>query len=53
MKVEVICKDNRLAEILNIKPLSYKKSLDKAFAKVKSNRNFRFYGSTSFWMFHR
>ena len=38
MKVEVICKDNRLAEILNIKPLSYKKSLDKAFAKVKSNQ---------------
>lgn len=38
MKVEVICEDNRLAEILNIKPLSYQESLDKAFAKVKSNQ---------------
>jgi len=38
MKVEVICEDNRLAEILNIIPLSYKESLDKAFAKVNSNQ---------------
>lgn len=38
MKVEVICKDNRLAKILNIRPLSYKESLDKAFLKIQNNQ---------------
>lgn len=38
MKVEVICKNNRLSEILNIKPLSYKECLDKAFVKIESNQ---------------
>jgi uncharacterized protein YbjT (DUF2867 family) len=38
MKVEVICKDNRLSELLNIQPLSYIESLDKAFLKIESNQ---------------
>jgi len=38
MKVEVICEDNRLANILNIKPLSYEECLIKAFTKVKNNQ---------------
>lgn len=38
MKVEVICKDNRLSEILNIKTLSYRESLDKAFLKIENNQ---------------
>jgi uncharacterized protein YbjT (DUF2867 family) len=38
MKVEVICKDNRLTEILNVNPLSYRESLDKAFLKIESNQ---------------
>ncbi len=37
MKVEVICSDNRLSEILNISTQSYKESLDKAFVKIKNN----------------
>ena len=38
MKVEVVCKDNRLSEILNVQPLSYRESLDKAFLKIESNQ---------------
>ncbi len=38
MKVEVVCRDNKLAKILNLKPLSYRESLDKAFAKIQSNQ---------------
>ena len=38
MKVEVVCKDNRLTEILNVNPLSYRESLDKAFLKIESNQ---------------
>ncbi|MGR7813163.1 SDR family oxidoreductase [Lacinutrix undariae] len=38
MKVEVICENNDLAEILNIKPLSYRASLDRAFVKIESNQ---------------
>lgn len=37
MKVEVICRDNELSEILGIKPISYKESLEKAFKKIESN----------------
>ena len=37
MKVEVICRDNEINKILGIKPLSYKESLKKAFAKIESN----------------
>jgi len=38
MKVEVVCENNRLPEILNIKPLSYRESLDKAFLKIENNQ---------------
>ena len=38
MKVEVVCENNKLSEILNIKPLSYSDSLKKAFIKVDSNQ---------------
>ncbi len=38
MKVEVVCENNRLSEILNIKPLSYRESLDKAFLKIENNQ---------------
>ncbi len=37
MKVEAICKDNHLFEILNIMPLSYQESLKKAFTKIENN----------------
>lgn len=37
MKVEVICRDTEINNILGIKPLSYKESLKKAFAKIESN----------------
>ncbi|WP_291870793.1 SDR family oxidoreductase [Maribacter sp.] len=37
MKVEVICENNHLSEILKITPLSYRECLDKAFVKIASN----------------
>jgi len=37
MKIEVICRENNLSEILNIEPLSYKEALSKAFLKIESN----------------
>ena len=37
MKIEVICRVQKLQEILNIKPLSYKSSLLKAFSKISNN----------------
>ena len=37
MKVEVVCRDNRLNEILDINPISYQQALQKAFSKIKSN----------------
>jgi len=37
MKVEVVCKDNRLNQILGISPLSYMESLNQAFSKIESN----------------
>ena len=38
MKVEVVCRDNKLSEILNIQPLSYREALDKAFVKIQNNQ---------------
>ncbi len=38
MKVEVICKNNNISKILNIQPLTYKESLDKAFVKIESKQ---------------
>lgn len=37
MKIEVICRDNRLNTILGITPLSYKESLKRAFSKIENN----------------
>ena len=38
MKVEVICRNNRLNSILDITPLSYEDSLKNAFTKIESNQ---------------
>lgn len=37
MKVEVICKDNQLQRILNIKPISYTDAIKLAFKKIEQN----------------
>jgi len=37
MKVEVVCRDNRLNTILGINPQSYKYALKKAFTKIENN----------------
>jgi len=37
MKIEVVCRDNRLNTILGITPLSYKNALKRAFNKIESN----------------
>jgi uncharacterized protein YbjT (DUF2867 family) len=37
MKIEVVCRDTRINEILNITPLSYEESLKNAFSKIESN----------------
>jgi uncharacterized protein YbjT (DUF2867 family) len=37
MKIEVVCRDNRLAELLEIKPLSYRDSLKRAFSRIENN----------------
>ncbi len=37
MKVEVVCRDTRINELLEVTPSSYQKSLEFAFAKIKSN----------------
>lgn len=37
MKVEVVCRDSRINELLSIQPISYQKSLELAFARIKNN----------------
>lgn len=37
MKIEVVCRDNRLNSILGIEPISYKQALKKAFTKIETN----------------
>ena len=37
MKVEVVCRDNRLNNILGIQPISYAEALEKAFTKIQNN----------------
>lgn len=37
MRMEVICKDNRLRDILNIKPISYVDAIQLAFLKIEQN----------------
>jgi len=38
MKVEVICRDNTIAYILDVQPMSYMASLDRAFLKIENNQ---------------
>jgi len=38
MKVEVVSKDNNLQELLNIKPISFKESIQMAFDKIEQNQ---------------
>lgn len=37
MKVEVVCRNNTINEILEIKPISYEAALKNAFAKIETN----------------
>jgi len=37
MKVEVVCRDNQINNILEIKPISYKEAIKKAFKKIEQN----------------
>ena len=37
MKVEVVCKDNRINDLLNVKPISYKQALDRALIKINED----------------
>lgn len=37
MKMEVVAKDNKLQEILNIQPISYEEAIKKAFIKIEQN----------------
>jgi len=37
MKTEVICKNNKLEEILQVKPITYERALKNAFIKIKQN----------------
>lgn len=38
MKVEVICKENNLKDLLSIEPLSYKEAVREAFEKIEMNQ---------------
>ncbi|NNM15559.1 MAG: SDR family oxidoreductase, partial [Bacteroidia bacterium] len=38
MKVEVICRNSTINELLNIKPISYSQALKIAFSKIESNQ---------------
>ncbi|PSR11966.1 MAG: DUF2867 domain-containing protein [Bacteroidetes bacterium] len=37
MKVEVICRDNRINKLLDIEPVGYQESIRRAFVKIESN----------------
>lgn len=37
MKMDVVCKDNRLKELLEIEPLSYRKAIELAFERIEQN----------------
>ena len=37
MKIEVICRDSKINDILKIEPISYLTALEKAFAKIENN----------------
>lgn len=37
MKVEVVCRDNKINSILGVEPISFQEALKKAFSKIESN----------------
>ena len=37
MRVEVVCADNRLCELLNVKPMGYRDSLIRTFARIEQH----------------
>ncbi len=37
MKVEVVCRNNKLSQLLGIKTITYRDSLEKAFSKIQDN----------------
>lgn len=37
MKIEVVCRNNDLAEMLNIEPISYRECVERALAKIQEN----------------
>jgi uncharacterized protein YbjT (DUF2867 family) len=37
MKIEVVCRDQKINEILAIEPITYENALQKAFAKIENN----------------
>ena len=37
MKIEVICRNNDINKILNIEPITYRKSIERAFSKIERN----------------
>ena len=37
MKIEVVCRNNDINSILEVSPISYKESLEKAFSKIENN----------------
>lgn len=37
MKIEVVCRDNRINELLEVEPVSYQEALQKAFTKIENN----------------
>lgn len=38
MKIEVICRDNKMNKILNIEPIDYRSALEKAFEKLDNDQ---------------
>lgn len=38
MKVEVVCKDNEINDLLDVKPMSYEEALSRALIKVKEDK---------------
>ncbi len=37
MKIEVICRDNRINKLLNLEPISYKSAIKRAFDRIQEN----------------
>lgn len=37
MKVEVICEDNRINQLIDLKPIPYKEALEKSFLRIEQN----------------